>query len=73
MWLYDKYDNIIPLPEARKMFAAFRANGGSGDFVTFGNVSGMPPGTTGEGHTLFEHVGLWKAAIAAYLRRIAGG
>lgn len=73
LWLYDKYDNYVPLSEGQKLFAAFRANGGSGDFVTFGTISGMPPGATGEGHTLFEHVGMWKAAVAAYLRRIDGG
>ncbi|HZU91708.1 MAG TPA: alpha/beta fold hydrolase [Stellaceae bacterium] len=73
LWLYDENDSYIPLPEARKAFNAFRANGGAGDFVTFGNISGMPPGATGEGHTLFEHVGMWQAAVAAYLRRIDGG
>lgn len=73
LWLYDKNDNYVPLSEGQKLFAAFRANGGSGDFVTFGTISGMPPGATGEGHTLFEHVGMWKAAVAAYLRRIDGG
>jgi dienelactone hydrolase len=73
LWLYDENDSYIPLPEARKAFNAFRANGGAGDFVTFGNISGMPSGATGEGHTLFEHVGMWKAAVAAYLRRIDSG
>ncbi|HJU17419.1 MAG TPA: alpha/beta fold hydrolase [Stellaceae bacterium] len=73
LWLYDENDSYIALPAARKLFDVFRANGGTGDFVTFGNVSGMPPGATGEGHTLFEHVDMWKAAVAAYLRRIDGG
>jgi hypothetical protein len=54
---------------ARKVFDAFRANGGIGDFPAFGIISGVPSSTAGTGHALFEHVGIWKAAVAAYLRR----
>ena len=73
LWLYAKNDSGVPLPEARKLFAAFRANGGRGDFVGFGNIHGVPHGAVGDGHALFLHVGVWKAAVAAYLHRINGG
>jgi dienelactone hydrolase len=72
LWLRAENDNYVPLPEARESFAAFSANGDAGDFVMFGNIHGASSGAVGEGHTLFEHVGLWKGAVAAYLRRIGG-
>ncbi len=57
------------LAYARRVYDAFRANGGTGDFLAFGKISGVPSSTAGNGHALFEHVGMWKAAVAAYLRR----
>jgi dienelactone hydrolase len=70
LWLYADNDMFYSLAYARKIFDAFRANGGSGDFLAFGKVSAVPISTAGNGHALFEHVGMWKAAAAAYLRRI---
>jgi dienelactone hydrolase len=69
LWLYADNDMYFSVAYARKVFDAFRANGGTGDFLAFGKVSGMPSSAAGNGHALFEHVGMWKAAVAAYLRR----
>jgi dienelactone hydrolase len=73
LWLYADNDMFFSLAYARKIFDAFRANGGTGDFLTFGKVSGVPSSTAGNGHALFEHVDMWKAAAAAYLLRVDGG
>jgi pimeloyl-ACP methyl ester carboxylesterase len=73
LWLYAQNDFSVPLPQARKLFNAFRTNGGTGNFLTFGTIHGVPYSTVGNGHTLFEHVGMWRAAVAAYLRRISSG
>lgn len=70
IWLYADNDMFFSLAYARKIFDAFRVNGGTGDFLAFGKVSAVPDGTAGNGHELFEHVGMWKAAVTAYLRRI---
>jgi hypothetical protein len=64
---------FFSLAYARKIFDAFRANGGTGDFLAFGKISGVPNGTAGNGHALFEHVGMWKTAVADYLWRIEDG
>jgi len=69
LWLYADNDMFYSLTYTRKIFDAFRANGGTGDFLTFGNVSGVPSSTAGNGHALFEHVGMWEAAVTAYLQR----
>jgi dienelactone hydrolase len=69
LWLYADNDMFFSIAYARTNFDAFRANGGSGDFIAFGKVSGVPSSTEGNGHALFEHVGMWKAAVAAYLRK----
>jgi dienelactone hydrolase len=73
LWLYADNDMFFSLAYARKNFDAFRANGGTGDFLAFGTVSGVPSSAAGNGHALFEHVGMWDAAVAAYLRRVDGG
>lgn len=73
VWLYADNDEFFSTAYARKIFDAFRANGGTGDFLTFGKVAGVPSSTAGNGHALFEHVGMWQAAVAAYLRRVDGG
>ncbi len=73
LWLYAYNDMYSSLPYARKNFDAFRADGGTGDFVAFGTIHGVPHNVIGQGHALFEHVGMWKATVAAYLRRIDGG
>ncbi len=70
LWLYADNDMFFSIAYARKIFDAFRANGGIGDFLAFGKVSGVPSSTAGNGHALFEHVGMWKAAVADYLQRI---
>jgi pimeloyl-ACP methyl ester carboxylesterase len=73
LWLYADNDMFFSLRYARKIFDPFRVNGGTGDFLAFGKVSGVPSSTTGNGHALFEHVGMWESSVAAYLRRIDGG
>jgi pimeloyl-ACP methyl ester carboxylesterase len=73
LWLYADYDEFYSLAYTRKNFDAFRANGGSGDFVAFKYIRGVAPGEIGDGHALFGHVDMWKGAVAAYLRRINGG
>ena len=70
LWLYADNDMFFSVAYARQNFDAFRANGGAGQFVAFGQVSGVPSSTEGNGHALFEHVGMWRAAVAAYLRRV---
>ena len=69
LWLYADNDMYFSVAYARQIFDAFRANGGRGDFLDFGQVSGVPSSTAGNGHALFEHVGIWGAAVAAYLLR----
>ena len=69
LWLYADNDSYFSLAYARETFYAFRANGGTGDFLAFGKVSAVPSKNAGNGHALFEHVGMWEAAVAAYLRR----
>ena len=66
--LYADDDMYFTLAYARSVFDAFRANGGTGEFLALGKVPGVP-----NGHALFEHVGMWEAAVAAYLLRIDGG
>ena len=70
LWLYADNDMYFSLDYARGIFGAFRGNGGTGDFLAIGKVSGVPSGTAGNGHALFEHVGIWRAAVAAYLQQI---
>jgi len=66
-------DMLNSLPYMRKIFDVFHASGGVGEFLAFGKVLGVPRTATGNGHALFEHLGMWKAAVAAYLPRIDGG
>jgi dienelactone hydrolase len=73
LWLYADYDPYYSLAYTRKNFDAFRANGGSGDFVAYKDVPGIAPGEVGNGHALFGHVDMWEGAVAAYLRQISGG
>ena len=40
LWLYADNDMFFSLAYARKIFDAFHANGGTGDFLAFGKVSG---------------------------------
>jgi dienelactone hydrolase len=69
LWLYADNDMFFSIAYARKIFDAFRANGGIGDFLAFGKVSGVPNSAAGNGHALFEHVGMWEAAVEAFLQR----
>jgi dienelactone hydrolase len=69
LWLYADNDMYFSTAYARKVFDAFRSNGGTGNFLAFGKVSGVPSSTAGDGHALFEHVSMWNAVVAAYLRR----
>jgi dienelactone hydrolase len=68
LWLYADNDMYFSITYARKIFDGFRDNGGAGEFQAFGKVSGVPRSAEGDGHALFEHVGMWKAAVAGYLR-----
>jgi len=70
LWLYADNDMYFSIAYARQIFDAFHADGGTGDFLAFGKVSGVPSSTEGNGHALFEHVGMWEGAVAAYLRQI---
>jgi dienelactone hydrolase len=67
LWLYAENDSYYTLPYARKIFDAFSANGGIGEFIPFENIH------IGNGHALFEHVDLWKATVATYLHQIESG
>ena len=73
LWLYAANDMYYSLPYTQKIFDAFLANGGTGDFLAFGTIHGVPATVVGNGHALFEHVGMWEAAVAAYLLRVGGG
>lgn len=65
LWLYSENDRYFGIQKPRAWFAAFRAKGGAGTFVT------LPPvGDNGHG-SFTSNPAAWRPAFEAFLREIA--
>jgi dienelactone hydrolase len=58
VWIYAANDSFASIPLARRMFDAFRAGGGQGEFVEL-------PGWGSDGHNIFSRAGIpdWRPLV----------
>ncbi len=66
LWLYSENDRFFGVEKPRQWLAAYRARGGSGEFVT------LPPfGEDGHG-SFTSNPQAWRQVVEAFLRRTIG-
>jgi len=63
LWIYSSNDNIISLPQAKQLHAAYVGAGGNAEFI-------VAPSFQNDGHGIFRYgIPIWTPYVDSFLQK----